>query len=318
MVASDRDAPAIVVIDLTKSYGARDAVRGLSFDIAKGEFFGLLGPNGAGKTTTIGMLSGFVHPTGGRIFVAGVAEGPCLREARRKLGLVPQEFAFYPALSAVDNLNFFGRIYGLGGRRLRERVHGVLEVTQLSTRSREPVSRFSNGMKRRLNIAIGLIHEPEILILDEPTVGVDAQSRNAIFEVLEQRNREGMTVIYSTHYMEEAQRLCGRVAIMDEGRVMAMDSPGHLVRTLGDGVLQVGFSAPAPEPILRALEQWGAVRVMNDSRQTIQVETPEPDAVLQRLHGLARENHVSIGNLKLFEANLETVFLRLTGRKLRD
>ena len=193
------NTPILVVKDLWKTYAAMDAVKGLTFEISSGEFFGLLGPNGAGKTTTIGMLSGLIEPTGGYVSVDGVDLFSRPMEAKARLGLVPQSFALYPSLSARDNLVFFGRIYGLRGKRLGERIACALDMVELTDRANQTVATFSNGMKRRLNIAAGLLHEPKILILDEPTVGVDPQSRNAILESIRSLNHSGVTVLYTTH-----------------------------------------------------------------------------------------------------------------------
>lgn len=308
----------IAVEDLAKTYGGLEAVKGVDFRVGRGEFFGLLGPNGAGKTTTIGMLAGFIKPTRGRISIDGVETRLHPMAARRKLGLVPQELAFYPTLSARDNLLFYGQIYGLRGQRLEERIRTVLEMVQLSDRTREPVSRFSNGMKRRLNIAIGFLHEPRVLILDEPTVGVDAQSRNSIFEGLGRLHRKGISILYSTHYMEEAQRLCDRVAILDQGRIIALDSPRNLIRTLGTGIIRVEFSAPCQDSFLRRLNRFFPAQEMNGDRNGLYLEVSNREDALQRLFSETRRSNLTIRTLHLREPDLETVFLRLTGKHLRD
>ena len=235
--------PILVAQDLKKSFGDFEAVKGISLQVARGEVFGLLGPNGAGKTTTISMLTGLLDPTDGQVAVDGLDLETHTNEVKAKLGLVPQELALYPTLSARQNLNFFGRIYGLKGSALRERVDEVLEMIGLTERADEVVEKYSGGMKRRVNIGAGLLHKPEILFLDEPTVGVDPQSRNAIFEGVEELNRAGMTVIYTTHYMEEAQRLCHRVAIVDEGQLIALDTPTALIRSLGGGIILLGVGS---------------------------------------------------------------------------
>lgn len=312
------DPCGIAVEDLAKTYGTIEAVKGIDFRVGRGEFFGLLGPNGAGKTTTIGMLAGFIKPTRGRISIDGLDTHVHPMAAKRKLGLVPQEFAFYPTLSARDNLLFYGHIYGLRGQRLEERIQAVLGMVQLSDRIHESVSRFSNGMKRRLNIAIGFLHEPQVLILDEPTVGVDAQSRNSIFEGLGRLHHKGISILYSTHYMEEAQRLCDRVAILDQGRIIALDSPLNLVRTLGTEVIRVEFSAPCQDSFLQHLNRFFPAKAMNGERNDLYLEVSNREEALQRLFSEARQWNLTIRTLHLQEPDLETVFLRLTGKHLRD
>ncbi|MBM4201822.1 MAG: ABC transporter ATP-binding protein, partial [Gammaproteobacteria bacterium] len=266
----------------------------------------------------IHMICGLIDPTRGRISIAGDAGRPLSPATKRRLGLVPQDFAFYPSLTARDNLAFFGRIFGLTGNHLVSRIDAVLGVAQLRDRDCEPVTGFSSGMKRRLNIAIALLHQPDILVLDEPTVGVDAQSRSAILETLQQLNRSGTTLIYSTHYMEEAERLCSRLAIMDHGRVIALDSPRELVRSLAAGLIEVQLGATAGPEFLTRLGHLGAVRVTDASGTVITVRAAQPEAVLAELISLVHASGLPIRGLRLLDANLEAVFLTLTGRKLRD
>jgi linearmycin/streptolysin S transport system ATP-binding protein len=308
----------LIVEDLWKSYAQTDAVRGLTFEISKGEFFGLLGPNGAGKTTTIGLLSGLIEPTRGHISIDGVDLFSRPMEAKAKLGLVPQSFALYPTLCAHDNLVFFGRIYGLKGKRLKERMARVLEIVELTDRANQPVATFSNGMKRRLNIAVGLLHEPEILILDEPTVGVDPQSRNAILESIRSLNQSGVTVLYTTHYIEEAQHLCDRVAVIDQGQIIALDSPARLIRDLGKANIHMEFNIGIDPKLLGQLEHIGLVRVVDDQRRKIHVETNRIDEASRELLELMKTRDGLIKTLDISEPNLETVFIHLTGRNLRD
>jgi ABC-2 type transport system ATP-binding protein len=308
----------LVVEDLWKSYAQTVALRGLTFEISKGEFFGLLGPNGAGKTTTIGLLSGLIEPTRGHISIDGVDLFSRPMEAKAKLGLVPQSFALYPTLCAHDNLVFFGRIYGLKGKRLKERMARVLEIVELTDRANQPVATFSNGMKRRLNIAVGLLHEPEILILDEPTVGVDPQSRNAILESIRSLNQSGVTVLYTTHYIEEAQHLCDRVAIIDQGKIIALDSPARLIRDLGKANIHMEFNIGIDPKLLGQLEHIGLVRVVDDQRRKVHVETNRIDEASRELLELMKTRDGLIKTLDISEPNLETVFIHLTGRNLRD
>jgi len=310
--------PIVEAAQLSKSYGAIQAVFDMTFQMERGEFFGLLGPNGAGKTTTIGMLAGLIQPTSGRLMIDGFDPERDTNKVKARLGIVPQDFAFYPTLSARENLAFFARIYGLWGDRLEVRIREVLDTVQLADRSEEPVSAFSNGMKRRLNIAIGLVHEPSILILDEPTVGVDAQSRNAILESLELLNRAGVTMLYTTHYMEEATRLCDRVAIMDRGRLIALDTPSGLSRSVGEGFLLIEFAEGVDAVFVQALEQLGKVRITNLEQSRIQIETGSREKALKELVAFAEGSGVHIKTVNVLEPNLEAVFLHLTGKHLRD
>ena len=310
--------PIIEVRDLYKSYGHTQALEGLSFEVLRGEFFGLLGPNGAGKTTTIAILCGLLEPTSGKILIDGQDFSSHSKALKTKLGVVPQDFAFYPTLSGHDNLLFFGRIYGLWGRRLEERVHAVLNIVQLMDHSKELVKTFSNGMKRRLNIAIGLLHEPEILILDEPTVGVDAQSRNAILESLQALNRAGVTLLYTTHYMEEAQRLCHRVGIIDQGRIIALDTPMALMQGLGEGLIRIELNRPADEMLLKEFGQKGSIKIVDDEGRKLHLTVTSKERALKELLDHLEKRNIQIETLDVLGSNLETVFLHLTGRHLRD
>jgi len=310
--------PILIVENLWKSYAETDAVKGLTFEISRGEFFGLLGPNGAGKTTTIGLLSGLIEPTRGHVTIDGFDLFSRPMEAKARLGLVPQSFALYPALCARDNLVFFGRIYGLKGKRLKERMARVLEIVELTDRANQTVATFSNGMKRRLNIAAGLLHEPEILILDEPTVGVDTQSRNAILESINSLNESGVTVLYTTHYIEEAQRLCDRVAIIDEGEIIALDSPARLIQDLGKGIIRMEFNAGIDDRLMDQLGRIGSVMVIDDRKRRIHIETDRIDQASRELLELMETRDGLLKTLDISEPNLETVFIHLTGRNLRD
>jgi len=308
----------LIAKDLWKSYAKTDAVRGLTFEISRGEFFGLLGPNGAGKTTTIGLLSGLIEPTRGHVVIDGVDLFSRSMEAKARLGLVPQNFALYPTLSAHDNLVFFGRIYGLNGKHLRERIARVLGIVELTDRVNQTVATFSNGMKRRLNIAAGLLHEPEILILDEPTVGVDTQSRNAILESIHSLNQFGVTVLYTTHYIEEAQRLCDRVAIIDQGKIIALDSPARLIQDLGKGMIRMEFNTGIDDRLLEQMKCIGSVRVIDNQKRRIHIETDHADQASRDLLELMKTKDGLLMTLDISEPNLETVFIHLTGRNLRD
>jgi ABC-2 type transport system ATP-binding protein len=232
---------------------------------------------------------------------------------------VPQDLALYPTLSARDNLDYFGRIYGLRGRALRQRVDKVLEMVNLTERARSAVKTYSGGMKRRLNIAAGLLHRPEVLFLDEPTVGVDPQSRNAIFEHVEQLKDDGMTVIYTTHYMEEAERLCDRVAIIDGGRFIALDTPRKLIADLGGGIIHLGIAnGRMDEQLLEKIRSLPAVKSAARLDGKVEVETVQPKQALIHLLELFNQTNIDITALEVLEPNLETVFLHLTGKQLRD
>ncbi len=311
--------------DLVKRYGDLAAVDNVNLAIRKGEIFGLLGPNGAGKTTIISMITGLLKPDDGSIIVGGLDVQTEPNAVKARLGLVPQELALYPTLSARENLSFFGSIYGLGGRQLRERVEAMLAMVELTERAGEPVQTYSGGMKRRVNIAAGLLHQPEVLFLDEPTVGVDPQSRNAIFEAVEALNRAGMTVIYTTHYMEEAQRLCHRVAIIDDGQIIALDTPHALIKSLGGGILVLGLEDPEaglPNGQVQAAvdrtSELPSVKSLTRDDGHFKIETNQFQEALMSILDITNRLDVRITDMEKWEPNLESVFLHLTGRKLRE
>jgi ABC-2 type transport system ATP-binding protein len=306
------------VENLRKKYDSAEAVRGISFAVEAGGFFGLLGPNGAGKTTTIGMLTGWVEPTGGRVEIRGMDLWARPREAKKLIGLVPQSFAFYPGLSAGENLSFFGRLYGIRGRALEERTALVLGIVSLTDRADQIVDTFSNGMKRRLNIAIGLLHEPAVLILDVPTVGIDAQTRSAILESLKKLNHAGMTVLYTTHYIEEAQDLCDRVAIMDRGKIIALDTPRALIHSLGKGIIRMEFHEAPDETLLGQIATYGSLTRVDGQKKRLHLETDRTGPVLRELLNIKENREALFKSLEVMEPDLETVFIHLTGRDLRD
>ena len=310
--------PILMARGLHKSYGDIHAVRGVDLEIARGEIFGLLGPNGAGKTTLIAMLTGLLAPDQGRVLLNGQPLTPHAHALKARIGLVPQELALYPTISAWDNLLFFGRIYGLRGKHLHRRVEAVLEMVGLTERARDPIETYSGGMKRRINIAAGLLHEPDLLFLDEPTVGVDPQSRHAIFEAVEALNRAGMTILYTTHYMEEAQRLCHRVAIMDAGRIIALDSPQALVSRLGGGVIRLGLHDSRLPQVAQQAARLPAVKTISRHDGELFIEAERPQEVLIALLELTNRLEALVTSLQILEPNLETVFLQLTGKSLRD
>ena len=334
--------PAILEVDdLEKKYGDFSAVKGISFSVEEGEVFGLLGPNGAGKTQTISMLTGIIQPTSGTARMAGYDIQTDLDQVKKVNGLVPQDLALYPTLSARDNLNFFGRIYGLGGAELKERVEDVLRIVALTDRADQAVDKYSGGMKRRVNIAAGLVHQPRLLFLDEPTVGVDPQSRNHIFESVQRLNRERkMSVVYTSHYMEEVELLCSRVAIIDEGKIIAMDTVKNLIGILGGGVIYIGLEQ-VDDTLLEQLAQLPAVKEAVLAPPPIlpppaEGEEPQADsepvlpptivkivaensqqAVINVISFLNEQDR-PLTSLEILEPNLESVFLHLTGKKLRE
>jgi len=311
-------SPIIEVENLKKSYGHFLAVSGITFQISSGEFFGLLGPNGAGKTTTIGMLTGLISPTDGKILIDGHNLGKQPDLCKAKIGLVPQDFAFYPMLNAKDNLTFFGRIYGLRGRHLNNRINEALEIVVLSNHIKQPVATFSNGMKRRLNIAIGLLNSPRIIILDEPTVGVDAQSRSAIFDSLKELNKSGVTIMYTTHYMEEAQTLCERVAIIDKGQIVRLASPSELIRKFSDPVVKIELNNRVDPPLYERLKTIGPLAPLDKTGRWIRVKSANPAKTVSDILGLPEIQKIGIQSLDVTKPNLEDVFLHLTGHSLRD
>jgi ABC-2 type transport system ATP-binding protein len=334
--------PAILEVDhLVKKYGDFEAVKGISFEVEEGEIFGLLGPNGAGKTQTISMLTGVIQPTSGTSRVGGFDILTEKNKAKKINGLVPQDLALYPTLSARANLNFFGRIYGLKGKDLKERIEDVLRIVSLTERADEPVENYSGGMKRRVNIAAGLLHHPRLLFLDEPTVGVDPQSRNHIFESVLRLNRErGMSIVYTSHYMEEVELLCNRVAIIDQGEIIALDTIKNLIALLGGGVIHVGLAAVDDE-LVAQLSNLDGVESAELTSQPLpppleeeEIETKNRDPVSQNpvVKIVARHSQTAVVNviaylnqkdinltsLEILEPNLESVFLHLTGKKLRE
>jgi ABC-2 type transport system ATP-binding protein len=302
----------ISVQNLYKRFGKVVALDNVSFEVSPGETFGLLGPNGAGKTTTINILCGLLRPDQGAVSLDGKTD-PTVPEVRLALGVVPQTLALYEELSAQENLRFFGRIYGLSGRKLKERIRDCLEIVGLEQRSKERVSKYSGGMKRRLNMMCSLLHEPPLLLLDEPTVGVDPQSRNLIFETIEAWKQQGRTIIYTTHYMEEAQRLCDRVAILDHGKILDMDSVENLIdKHGGPSHIEAEFEEKLSEP--DKLRSFIEDKNVQFEETKIRFKTSQPMESLAKLN----RSGVRFQSLKVQTANLEDVFLNLTGRRLRD
>jgi ABC-2 type transport system ATP-binding protein len=310
-------ASAILEVhDLHKRYGPTVALDRVRFDVAEGEMFGLLGPNGAGKTTLLSILSCLQPASGGRAVILGRELVPSDLEIRRQIGIVPQELAVYGELTARENLEFFGRLYGLHGAALRGRVVEVLDGIGLADRAERRVDTFSGGMKRRLNLGIALMHRPRLLMLDEPTTGVDPQSRNHIFEEVRRLNAAGTTIIYTSHYMEEVQALCTRIGIMDHGKLIACDTlPGLLQQLPG----MIRFRVPAVSAALRdQLQALPGVRVLAPDTDALTLECADVKTTLLRLVSVLNEQKIELTSLETEEPNLERVFLHLTGHALRD
>jgi ABC-2 type transport system ATP-binding protein len=311
-------SPVLWCKDLRKRFKERLAVDGVGFEVAPGETYGLLGPNGAGKTTTISMICGLLRRDGGEVTVAGASLDRDPGQVKAAIGYVPQDVALYQDLSGLENLRFWGRMYGLAGRDLAERVEATLEVVGLTERAGDKVGDYSGGMQRRLNIAAGMLHRPRLLVLDEPTVGVDPQSRNAILANVEALGGEGIAVLYTTHYMEEAERLCDRVGIIDQGRLIAEGTRRELVARVGErdrielaatGDLAALAAAAAR---LDGVDEAGVVA------GGVHLVARDAGPLLPRLLEAAEHAGAQVTSVELIEPDLEAVFLHLTGKALRD
>jgi ABC-2 type transport system ATP-binding protein len=346
--------PIVEAAGLVKRYGDFTAVDGVSFQIAEGSIFGLLGPNGAGKTTTISMLACLIAPDEGDVVVDGHSVRSDSRGVRRVLGVVPQENALYPTLTAAENLRFWGKMYGLSGKQLSEAVEYGLMMAGLEDRAKSRVETFSGGMKRRINIAAGILHRPRVLLMDEPTVGIDPQSRNHILDTVRELNKEGMTVLYTSHYMEEVEALCDAIAIVDHGKVIAAGTQAELRALVGDedrirvkvgagiddAAAAAATDADAPEgeaalesdlieeahaqlaaETVAALERVRALPGVTRAETVggaIDVLAPDAAAVLGEVVSAIVQSGAHIRAIEIVEPDLESVFLHLTGRGLRD
>lgn len=309
---------AIEVQALHKDYGDIYAVQGVDFTVQRGEIFSLLGPNGAGKSTIISMLSCLLEPTQGQAWVMGhsITEEPMAVKAN--LGVVPQEIAIYEDLSARENLMFWGKMYGLRGNQLKQRVDEILDLTELKDRQSDRAGKFSGGMKRRLNIGIALLHEPKLVIMDEPTVGIDPQSRRRILDSVKQMNAQGMTVLYTTHYMEEAQELSDHIAIMDYGEIIAYGTHEELIDIVGElDRITVTLNVQS-DTVLNAWRTVEGVASVSSEDGVLYLLVDDSNLVLPRLFEAATGAGVRISSVDIQEPNLEAVFLHLTGRALRD
>lgn len=311
---NDNHKAKIEIKGLEKSYGAIKALNGVDLKIDVDGVFGLLGPNGAGKSTLISSILGLFDYDAGEITIDGRPHKPSSVDFKKRIGIVPQELAIYPDLSAITNLKFFGSLFGMKGSQLDDRAHELLKLTGLSDRAKDKVDTFSGGMKRRLNLAVGIIHQPEIVMMDEPTVGIDPQSRNLIYDLVESLANSGMRILYTTHYMDEAERLCKRIAIIDMGKIIAEGTLDELIEMLGES------------DIIR-LEIRGEPGDLNGIIEDGKVDRTDSSIVIKTTHGASKlpgiiqnltSKNCEILSATIWRANLETVFLHLTGRGLRD
>jgi ABC-2 type transport system ATP-binding protein len=317
-----RPVSLLEVSHLRKTFGKLVAVEDVSFSVASGEVFGLLGPNGAGKSTTMNMLAGLLAPDSGTIQLEGTELGPDDRELRKAFGVVPQDLAIYPELTARENLNFFGRLYGISRALLKERIADALQRTGLSSRADDRSGSFSGGMKRRLNFGIALLHRPKLLILDEPTVGVDPQSRAHLLDCVRSLSTEGVAILYASHYMEEVEALCSRVAIVDHGCVLACD---HLPTLLGRLSSSICLEISRPtDGLEEKLNGIGRIEAGTNGAATIIIprehgeEQQRLNEKLTRVLRLLEQAEVDLHGVESNDANLERLFLQLTGNRLRD
>jgi ABC-2 type transport system ATP-binding protein len=308
----------VEVRELVKRYGDVTAVDGVGFEIREGEVFGLLGPNGAGKTTTISAISCLIAPDAGEIVVDGHSTRTDSLRVRGVLGVVPQEIALYPTLTAAENLTFWGRMYGLSGAALSDAVEYGLAMAGLEDKAKKRIETFSGGMKRRINIAAGVLHKPRVLLMDEPTVGIDPQSRNHILGLVKDLNDAGMTVLYTSHYMEEVEQLCDRIAIVDHGKVIAMGTLNELRDVVGGmDVVDVGVSEVGDD----VLERVRAIQGVSEADRTeegMRVLTASSGLILGGLVATLESGDARVSSITVTEPDLESVFLHLTGKSLRD
>ncbi len=309
---------AISVQNLDKRFGDVHAVNDVSFEISKGEIFSLLGPNGAGKTTTINMISGLLTADAGQVWLMGHSVAANPKQAKAQLGVVPQEIALYEDISARGNLNFWGKMYGLHGPDLSARVNAVLELIGLEERDTGPVEKFSGGMKRRLNVGVALLHQPQVIIMDEPTVGIDPQSRRKILDSVKLLRQEGVTILYTTHYMEEAQELSDRIAIMDDGQIIALGAHEELIDIVGElDRISLTISGD-PAKARQAWENIPGVEEITSEDGVLHLLVKDSNRILPGVFETAASVDVHITSVEIREPNLEAVFLHLTGRALRN
>lgn len=306
--------------NLVRKFGDLTAVDDVSFNIQEGEIFSLLGPNGAGKTTTISMLSTLLAPTSGDAYIYGFSIKNDNMQVRKNIGIIPQEIALYDDLTAMENLHYWGKLYDLKGRELEQRVKEVLEQIGLSDRAKDRVKTYSGGMKRRVNIAAGLLHKPKLLFMDEPTVGIDPQSRRMILDTVKELNTQGMSILYTTHYMEEAQELSNRVGIIDHGKLIAVGTQQELTEQVGENdSIHILTDAMDNLPSIAAkLEGFDGITRVIVEDGGLKLITSDAESNLAPIINRTSHAGAHIKSIEVIEPNLETVFLHLTGRALRD
>ena len=307
----------IRVKDLQKSYGNLRAVDGISFEVPEGQMLGFLGPNGAGKTTTLSMISGLLKPDQGRVSIGEIDVWHSPKEAKRILGLVPQDLALYEELTARENLMFWGSLFHLPRSELKANIEVWLDRVGLKGRAREAVSKFSGGMKRRLNLAIGLVHNPKVVLLDEPTVGIDPQARKNILDIIREIVKEGSTILFTTHHLEEAEALCDRIAIIDHGKILETGSVEELAKVVGDGdIVSIKGSFTAVQ--LKTILENESVNILNAAEHTATMSLSHGGLNIAALLQKFSEAGIEVTDISMQKPSLESVFLKLTGRELRD
>ncbi len=305
------------VSNLTKVFGNVIAVDRISFNISAGEIFGFLGPNGAGKTTTINMICGLLKPDSGKIELDGQSFTPDRANLRRKLGVVPQEIALYEELNAVENLKFWGQLYGLKGKNLRNRINDLLELSGLSNRTKDRVKTYSGGMKRRLNMMAGLLHKPTLLLLDEPTVGIDPQARHNILDSVKDIAAQGTTILYTTHYLDEVEDLCDRLAIIDQGCILAMGTENEIKKTVGESSIIRITGNIKREVIDDIAGKFTGLKIESVSEREALLSVPSGNGTGQVIESIIN-SEISVENMQIREPSLDSVFIKLTGKELRD
>jgi ABC-2 type transport system ATP-binding protein len=309
--------PIITVENLVKRYNGHTAVDGISFDIDRGEIFGLLGPNGAGKSTIISIMCCLLEATSGRVTIEGIDIQKDSLEVRKIIGIVPQDISLYPTLTARENLSFYGQIYGLSGTSLKTRIEILLDMVGLTDRADDILDGYSGGMKRRINIAVALLHNPKILFLDEPSTGVDPQSRRRIYDTIQELNRAGMTVLLTTHQMEDAEKLCHRIAIVDKGKLIALDTLEGLLDLVGESDIIHMIAEEFPETAVESIEKMNEVQKVSLDKDSMTVQLLHGRESLAYIIDILISSGTHVESIQIKEPDLETLFLHLTGTRLR-